>query len=94
MIELSSEGRVTSIDHPLRDGRYSSKDSLQPEESQLSYPFRQNAEKGIYELRLFSSPKRVFISIPGRAAFIESSSGEDMADLKVKTIYYSIISAP
>jgi len=96
MIELSSEGRFTPV--PLFPGMSLMMKGLLEGESQLSYPLKENAGKGICILRLFASVKQLeFFLFPpsanGRAAFYDSLSDEDLAGLKVKTIYYSVNSS-
>jgi hypothetical protein len=95
MIELSPEGRFTSI--PSFRSMSLIMNGLESGESQLSYPLKENAGVGICTLRLFSSKKQLeFFLFPpsakGRAAFYDSLSDEDLAGLSVKTIYYSITS--
>jgi hypothetical protein len=93
MVELSSEGRMTPIQVFWEDDD-AMWNGLAPGQTKLSYPFLQNAVTGICELRLFSSPKRLrFFLFPpafGRGARDESIDVDDLKEIKVKAIRYSI----
>ncbi|MEP0924383.1 caspase family protein [Leptolyngbya sp. ST-U4] len=72
-------------------------DGLPPGETKLSYPFVQTGSTGTCEIRLFASPKRLkfflFPASPGaRGSSIELIEEEDLTQIKMKPIYYSMTS--
>lgn len=64
-------------------------------ETKLTYPFIQTSSEGTCELRLFSSPKRLgFFLFPAsafsRGASIEKLEEEDLLNIRMKSIRYSM----
>jgi WD40 repeat protein len=94
LIKIDPEGRI-SLDHLWQD-RDITVNGLTSGETKLSYPFVQKRTSGIYERRLFSSPKSLLDLLyppPSNSLIpdIDPMNKSDLKNIRMKTIRYCYI---